>query len=105
VLLFVQHALQSSKFIFRQVTVASIVGAPYLDLIRRIPSSPVSFDQSVQAFSILWCMTLKCRMAVLADNPLRPVRPSYQRPIAMPSTSRTNNRPSCDWSARLDLCQ
>ena len=42
-------------------------------------SMPVSLDQIVAAFSIMWCMTLKCRTAVPADKPFASVRPSYQR--------------------------
>src|ERR1022692_4605666 len=34
-------------------------------------SMPVSLLQIVAAFSIMWCMTLKCRTAVPADNRAR----------------------------------
>ena len=57
---------------------------------------PVSLDQIVDAFSIMWCMTLKCRTAVPADSSRTPVRFSYQRCTAMPSTSRTKLRPNSD---------
>ena len=40
---------------------------------------PVSLLQIVAAFSIMWCMTLKCRTAVPADNPFASERPWYQR--------------------------
>jgi len=32
-------------------------------------SIPVSLDQIAAAFSIMWCMTLKCRTAVPAESP------------------------------------
>src|SRR5580704_3654787 len=50
---------------------------------------PVSFDQIVDAFSIMWCMTLKCRTAVPGDRSRTEVRFSYQLPTESPSTSRT----------------
>src|SRR5258708_37527957 len=59
-------------------------------------SMPVSLDQIVDAFSIMWCMTLKCRTAALSARPRTPVSFSYQRCTAMPSTSRTNFLPSSD---------
>ena len=57
---------------------------------------PVSFDQIVDAFSIMWCITLKCRKAVPDDSSWTAVRFSYQRPIAAPSVSRTNKRPNSE---------
>src|SRR5687767_7451522 len=55
---------------------------------------PVSLDQIVAAFFIMWCMTLKCRTAVPGDSSRTVVRFSYQRATASPSTSRTNDRPN-----------
>jgi len=51
---------------------------------------PVSLDQILDAFSIMWCMTLKYRTAVPGDKSRTAVRSTYQRPTAWPSTSRTN---------------
>ena len=56
----------------------------------------VSLDQIVDAFSIMWWMTLKYRTAVLSARPRTPVSRWYQRCTAIPSTSRTNFRPTSD---------
>ena len=38
---------------------------------------PVSFDQITDAFSIMWCMTLRCRTAVPAESPFSSVNLRY----------------------------
>ena len=70
---------------------------------------PVSLDQIVAAFSIMWCMTLKCRTAVPGDSSRTVVRFSYQRAdciaIYLPNERLAQLAPDARKHALFAICR
>lgn len=86
--------LESAQLRRGEVTITLTSGRFTLRRSAGLQSIPASCDQIVAAFSIMCCMTLKCRTAVPGEGSRRAVSFSYQRETATLSTSRTNRLPN-----------